>query len=165
MELGPLFIGIAAVAAMIVPVMYVHKAQKNKEIKFLQHFLDLAKAQGINPTQHELWNINYIIGLDETSKKVFYLKKNGVEEKTMTINLAEVEKCRIANKTHTIKSSGGNSNVIDRIDLMFINRNPQKADKSIEFYNGEESMSLRGEVPLTDKWCNIINSTLKSNKK
>jgi hypothetical protein len=165
MEIGPLLVGIATIVLVVAPFVYLHKAQKNKELRFLNAFLALAEKQSLKITQHELWNMIYAIGLDPQSKKIFYLKRSGEKDLTMLVDLAEIEKCRVVNRSRSMKTSHGSSKVIDRLDLGFVNRNHQKSEKYLEFFNGDESLSLRGELPLVEKWCGIINAHLKTGRK
>jgi hypothetical protein len=165
MEIGPLLVGIATIVLVVAPFVYLHKAQKNKELRFLNAFLALAEKQSLKITQHEIWNMVYAIGVDPQSKKLFYMKRMGDKELTILIDLSEVEKCRVVNRSRSMKTSHGSSKVIDRLDLGFVNKNHQKPEKYLEFFNGDESLSLRGELPLIEKWCGIINAHLKTGRK
>ena len=161
MDLMPILIGSIAMAAMVAPVMYIHKNRKNKETSFIKQFNELALQNNISITQPEIWNIHYIIGLDAAANKILYLKKNENQENVVVIDLQQVERCRVVNRSHQIKSNGKNVAVIDRLDLAFILRDKSKAEKTVEFYNGDESLCPRGELPLVEKWCDLINQQLK----
>jgi hypothetical protein len=160
MELGPSLIGLAIVVAMVAPIVYMHKIQKGKETKFIKSFFDIARNKNLNINEHEIWNGAYVIGIDKQSQKVFYMKKAG-EEQGKAIDLAEISRCRIAERSRKIKSSSENSKIIDRLDLVFIHKDPQKPDKMLEFFNGEESLSLRGELPIIERWSAICNQAIR----
>ena len=157
----PILIGSVALVAMVAPVMYIHKTRKNKETSFISRFNELAMQNNVNIAQPETWNIHYAMGLDAAANKILYLKKNENQENMVVIDLRQVERCRVANKTHQVKSNGKNIAVTDSLHLAFILKDKSKADKTVEFYNGDESLCLRGELPLVEKWCDLINQQLK----
>lgn len=161
MDLQSILISLAAVAGMVAPVVYLHLSRKRRDRIFVEHLIDSAQKQNITMDQHEIWNINYAIGIDSKGNKIFYLKKTKQGEQTIAIDLSEVEKCRVVTKSRHAKTSGGTGAIIDRIDLAFSISGPQKKEKIMEFYDGEESLSLRGEPVIAEKWCGIINRNLK----
>lgn len=164
MESGDLIIGAIILIAVFGIIYYMHKVQKSKENKYAKAFLELAAKENIAIDQHEFWNNIYAIGIDKQSKKVLYRKKKDDKEQIALIDLNEVDKCKKVEKSRMIKTPSGSSKVIDRLDLVFVYKN-SKSEKALEFYNGDESLSLRGEVPLIDKWNEIINAALKEGKK
>jgi hypothetical protein len=160
MELGPSLIGLAIAVAVVALIAYMHKVQKNKDLKITKLFMAEAKKYDLNIMEHELWNNKYIIGIDYLARKVFYMK---ISEQVpgKLIDLAGIARCRVAERSRKVKSSSGDGKVIDRLDLIFVQNNPQKADKVLEFFNGDESLSLRGELPIIEKWTAICNKAIR----
>lgn len=156
--------GLLAIAAMVAPVAYLIISKKSRETAFFKRFTDLAGEKNIHIDQSEVWSINYAIGLDGGAGKLFYYKKLKEGETTLVIDLGDVDKCRVATKSRTMKTKGGSNSVIDHIDLALSISGPQKTEKMIEIFNGQESLSLRGEPLIAEKWCGIVNASLKKKK-
>ena len=161
MDLLTAIIGFGALAVCILPLVYFQMAEKKKRNKFLYDFLVSAAEQKLVVTQHEVWGNYSGLGLDTHANKLFFLKRWADKEEKMIIDLSEVEKCRLVNVNRTVNDN----KIIDRIELAFTFRNPGKPEKTLQFYNKEESMSLNDELLLVEKWVGICNTRLLSSKK
>ena len=64
--------------------------------------------------------------------------------------------------TRTVHQSSGDIKVTDRIELVFRFLNPGVAERAIEFYSVEESLDLRDELLLAEKWAGLINANIKA---
>ena len=156
MDLGSVIFGIISLACFIVPIIYL-QGKKNKEKKeFLKYFMKLAEQQQLIITEHDFWNHSYAIGIDTQKNKLFYLKKQEGKDQQVLIDLREVERCTIHNSNRTVN----NNKIIDSIDLCFTFRN-KKPQKTLSFYNREESLSVNEEHQFSEKWNTLINSRLK----
>lgn len=162
MNISMLIIGIGALAFFIVPVILIHRAQKNKSKNFIINFKKKAAKQNINIDECEAWSLIYCIGIDTNSGKLFYLKKEDDGDNTEEINLKDVEKCRLANVNRTIKTHNGKSTFIERVSLAFTFKNSTQPEKNIEFFNTNDNISLTNEVPLAESWESKINKYLAS---
>lgn len=161
MDLASLIIGVCLSALFIGPLVYATRAQKRKDKQLLTTFSGLAKKQNLTITRFDLWSNFYVIGIDMQSGKIFYLKKRQDIEQEALIDLSGVAKCRIGNLSRSSKNQKENINVVYRLELIFTYHNPAIPERSIEFFNGEESMCLNGELPLIEKWLEVIHSNLK----
>jgi hypothetical protein len=154
------FLGLAAM--IVLPFLLHHLYKKNKELKFFKKFKALAEREKMVISQEEMWKEGYMIGIDNSSKKLLYINKLKDEEQKVLIDLSEVEACRIANISRNVKTEDGNKTVIDRLDLVFSFRNQDMPEKVLEFYDSNEFMTPDGEFPLIEKWQKIINSNLRT---
>lgn len=161
MDLISALIGIVSLAFFIVPIVYLQIMKKNGRKKFLNNFMLLGRQHQVNISQHDFWNHSYAIGLDETANKLFFLKTAANTEQKISINLSEVEKCKLVNKNRTID----NNKIIDSLELVLTFRNPGMPEKTLEFYDREESMSVNEEVQLIEKWNTLINSRLEQKRR
>lgn len=160
MELGEAIFGLAALACFIVPVIYLQRRNMLEKKKFLKEFLQLAGQQQLTISANDFWNHSYAVGIDTNKDKLFFLKKQeGVDYKVL-IDLTEVENCSLLNINRTINDSL----VIDRLALGFTFRNPKLAEKTLEFYNKEETMAVNDEYQLVEKWTTLINAHLQAIK-
>ena len=76
---------------IVSPFLLHHLSQKKKEAKLRNELLRLAESENAIISQKEFWRQRYAIGIDESSKKVFYVNK----EEGIVIDLSEGAKCRI----------------------------------------------------------------------
>jgi hypothetical protein len=155
--------GIAALIAL--PFFFLSLYKKKKDRKFLKDFKSLAEKEKIVISQKELWNNCYIIGIDNHSKKILYTNKRKDKAEEIIIDLNEVEKCRIANINRTLKNQYGNSNISDRLELIFTYRNSGVPEKVLEFYDSSEFMPSEKEISLIETWLNIVSTNLQNSKK
>lgn len=160
MDLTTSLIGLGLVALTILPILYFHFVQKNKRKKYLQDFLNLAAQQQVKITRHAMWGHSCAIGLDDANNKLFYLKKQDNEETKVSINLADVEKCRLLVQ----RRAQNEEQVIDRLELVFSFRNGRTAEKTMLFYSKEEDLSLNGELQLAEQWQALIRAQLAGNR-
>lgn len=154
-------IGLVITALCILPIVYMHWAQKKDKQKFLTEFLHEASLQQMVVSQHDVWGNYYGIGLDTKSNKLFYYKKKGDQVQKIVASLTEVERCSVLN----VKKALNEDQVIDRLDLVFTNCNPRAAEKRMEFFSRDESMSLNGELQLIEKWRLLVNAQLGTSKR
>jgi hypothetical protein len=164
MDTGAATIVLVIVALIVLPFIFHKLYKKMKDMKFQKDFMSMAERDKVVFSQKELWNNCYAIGIDNNSGKLLYAnKKNSTVEGTL-IDLSEVEKCRIANINRTFKTQSGNSNVSDRLELVFSFRKSDMPEKILEFYDSQEFMPTDKEIILTENWLNIINSNINRKK-
>jgi hypothetical protein len=157
MDLGSAIFGIFSLACFIVPVIYLQNVKKKEKKKFLQNFLQLAGQQQLTISQYDCWSHYYGIGIDSSKNKLFYLKKDKETEQKIIIDLSEVEKCFLINKNRNIQGS----KVIDQLGLGFSFLHSRLPEKTLVFYNKEESMTVNDELQLSEKWKAIVNANLQ----
>jgi len=160
MNITLFLMGMLFLAFFIVPVIYIHRAQKNKGKNFLKHFADIALKENIKITHSEMWNENNCIGIDEVSGKLFILSKSDEKEETTQIDLKSVTQCKFSPTYRKIKGNK-NISVTERIDIVF-SFNDSKPEKVVNFYNTNGSATLSEEPVFAEKWCNKINGYIQS---
>lgn len=161
MDLTTSLIGLGLVALTVLPILYFHFVQKNKRKRFLQDFLNLAAQQQVKINRHAMWGHSCAIGLDENSNKLFYLKKRDNEDTRLSINLTDVEKCRLQIQ----RRAQNEEQVIDRLELVFSFRNGRTAEKTLLFYSKDEDLSLNGELQLAEQWQALVNTQLAGHRR
>ena len=75
MDLSSAIIGLVTVLAFVIPIALIIRASKAKQKKFLSNFVKLAQQQNISLSETEVWSSSYAIGIDSSSKALFYLRK------------------------------------------------------------------------------------------
>ena len=155
MDLSSIIIGAIVIACCIVPFIIIGQNRKKSERKTIQSFINKANQHNCNISKHEICS-DFIIGLDETNKTVFFLKNlkdKGVEQ---CINLAEIRTCKVKNASRTV----ANQSVIDRLELSFIPIDKNKKEISLEFFNSDIKIQLGREVESIERWSKQINDCL-----
>lgn len=145
-------------SVIVSPFLLHHLSQKKKEAKSHNELLRLTESENAIISQKEFWRQRYAIGLDESSKKVFYVN----QEEGIVINLSEVAKCRINVVSRNAKTKNSNVNIIEKLDLIFTFHKSDKPEMTLQFYDSTEFMSIDNERVLIEKWLGIIKSNLKN---
>lgn len=141
----------------IVPFIYIQRSQQKGRQRLLKSFLALAGQQQLRISQHDVWNRRFAIGIDTDQSKLFYLKKQGEEDQTALIDLAQVESCEVGN----INRETNGNRVVDRIELHLAFRHARRPHQAIEFYDRAESLSLNEELRLAEKWRAVVDASLQ----
>lgn len=152
--------GAIIVAVCVVPIVLISMNTKKKKSKRLQDLKNSASAQNCHITKHEILG-NIILGIDEVSNSIFFMKQ--VEETVFTqlVNLAEFQSCRVINLGRAVN----NSTVIEKLELCFYPKSKNNSQQVLTFYDSDvDGLSLSGELQLIEKWEGIINSRIKSMK-
>lgn len=156
MNITIFLIGMLSLAFFILPVIYIHRVQKNKGKKFLRNFAELALKNNINISDSDIWNDSNCIGIDDTNGKIFVLYITEEKEETIQIDLKSVSECKLSPTFRKVKGNK-NGNITERIDLVF-NFNDSSTEKVINVYNINGNSSLAEEQILAEKWLNKVNS-------
>jgi len=157
MNLINILIGVFIVAVCVLPIVSVVKKMKKQERKTLQLLAKIADRHQCIVHKHEICG-DYIIGIDEYKKVVFFLKL--LNDKTIEkhISLKEIRSCRVKNTTRSVSLKKENSIVTDKLELIFIPISGNLSEISLEFYNSDNSSQLRGELQSIQRWSDVINN-------
>ncbi|MGE0078916.1 MAG: hypothetical protein AB7S48_13735 [Bacteroidales bacterium] len=158
MSISLFLIGSLFLAIFILPVIYIHRVQKNKSKLFLKHFASVAAKNQVKITNSDIWNSNNCIGIDTNSNKLFTLIKKDNLEDTNLIDLQDVSQCNVS---ETYRKTKGNKhdNITERVDLILGFKNGSK--ETINFFNLNDNSFLSDEHSLAQKWTDIINTQIQ----
>lgn len=160
MDLGNTVTGIILVAICVVPVVIVEHNRKKRERKTLQSLINIANQQNCKVSKHEICG-DFVIGIDESKKNVFFSKQTKDEVINQFVNLAEIKNCIVQNATRRIVNKDSTTNVVDKLELNFIPLDKSKNEITMEFFNSEINTQLNGELQSFERWSKLINSYLK----
>lgn len=160
MDLSSAIIGLVSVLAFVIPIALIVRASKAKHKKFLSIIVKQAQQQNISLSETEVWDSSYAIGIDSSSKVLFYLKRRIDKEELVAINLSTMSSCKVFNSSRNV----GGSTIVDAIYITISFKNSKETDKQLEFYSSNHSASLNDELQLAEKWVSIINATVKNNQ-
>lgn len=163
MDLGSAIIGAILIAICIVPLFLISQNRKGREKKSLQSLISIANQQNCTISNSEICG-DFVIGIDENKKFVFYFKQLNDKIIERCINLAEIQKCAVKNTFRTVAGKKGNQNVIDKLELSFIPFDKNKNEIKLEFFNSNINSQLVGELQICEKWSKLISVYLKNQK-
>jgi len=160
MEFGITIIGIIIVLICIVPFAWMSISRNRKQKKFLRGLSEIARQNNCTISRFESWN-NSAIGIDDTALRIVYARRTNNGISSEHINLADIQKCRIINSGRTVSNKGSHYNVVDKLELGFSFRDPNRKEVLLELYSTEhDNLTLNGELLLGEKWCQLVNDKI-----
>lgn len=151
--------GAIVIALCFLPFIYMAMRNKKREKNFFQSLLNKAKQLNCNVTDYEVSG-NIIIGLDDTNKELFFLKKINDEERFQHLNLKEIKNLRLNNSNRMTGSEKNPQKVLDKLQLVFTYKKAGTPDVTFEFFNSDESLIVNGELKLIEKWAKILDEEI-----
>jgi len=135
-------------------------SKKKKERQILQVLAGVTGNDDCKISQYDILN-HAVIGFDEFSNSVLVSRNVAGEESSQIINLAEIQRCRVSELSRSFSTKEGTIKAFDRIDLVFVNKDKNKPDVSVEFYNAAiDRLTLAGELQLAAKWCAMVTDKI-----
>ncbi len=163
MDLASSIIGAIILAICIAPFIIMSTNRKKRERKALKTLQKIAQQHDCEITNYEIGD-DFVIGIDEPKRIVFFNKKLKETVFEQHIKLADVQACKIKNISRTVSNQNGNYNVVEELDLCFVPIEKGKKEVLLEFYNAENSTQLSGELQAIEKWQSIINACMGNKK-
>lgn len=163
MNLTTILAIVALVLVCVLPFVIMNLKHKKFEKKFLHVLLDHASKSGITISRYDILS-NQIIGISEAGDAVLHLRRRNDKDQILQVDLTQIDRCYVNKPTRS--SVDGNYSATDRIELRFTSRDKSKPETVFELYNLEhDSMSMNGELQLSEKWQTIVNDGLKKRNK
>lgn len=159
MNFQSIITGAIVIALCFSPFIYMAMRGKKREKNFLHLLLNKAKQLNCNITNYEISG-NIIIGLDETTKELFFLRKINNEERFQHLNLKEIKSVRLNNANRVISSGKSQQKVLDKLQLAFTYTKAGNPEVIFEFFNSDESLIVNGELKLIEKWSKLLNEEI-----
>lgn len=125
-----------------------------------KEFETLRQKKNLELYQKEMWKNRYMIGLSDIKKKVIYLRKNGTDYENKMIDLARIEKCRIAIYDKVSGNTPSHKKNSDSLELVFTLRGNGAGDEVLEFYKSTEFMPSPDDYNLVKKRSELINERI-----
>ncbi|QIE59287.1 hypothetical protein G5B37_06835 [Rasiella rasia] len=156
MDSGMMIIAMVLLATITIPIFLIGRNVK-KQSKQLYNGLNAQAFKNNGTLTRHTEHTNFALGLDETAKAIYYFKKTEDTEVSKQIDLNVVTSCEVIKKTRRIKKAKGFDEVIEKITLIFVNKNGETTH--IEFYNEDENV-LSDELTVAKKWNDTIQQIL-----
>ncbi len=160
-DASTLVVSIIFVFAIIAPFVYHGLKNKKHQKTQMENFQSFAKTIGVKPAKIENWRNLYLLGLDPNSKILLYFK-DGLNPEQTFINLEEVVKINIYEKSRIVELGVEKRNVLDYLGIQFNFKDHYKPEKIIEIYDAEIFSGQDGESVLAKKWVELLKSQLNN---
>lgn len=145
-------------AAPFVLVTYNKRKEHNRMFGMLK---GMALQQNCTITKYTI-EADIAIGLDESSKHLFFYKSvEGVETRKHAA-LSEMASCKAVRNSRFSKSRGEKHEVIDGLSLLLTPRNKQLPEVSFALYSADDSQHLGGQIELLQRWEANVQELLKT---
>ena len=165
MESGSIIFIVVIVLVLVVLIGMGNFNKKKKEKKMLEALLVAAEKNNSRISEFDLWN-NSRIGIDKATRKLFFIRTTETEEVAKVVDLPEILKGKAVNTSKAFSYKGSSQAVVERIELVLTNRDKNKPDVILEFYNSRsDNPILRNEILLAEKWAGIVNVLIAGGNK
>lgn len=165
MDLATIIITFIFIAIVTIPFVLTGYSKKRKKKNLFRRISEMAESEDCTITQHDFC-AGFVIGLDRMSNRLFFYKKVENLEIAKSVNLREFKSCKTYNSNRTVGEKKEKYYVIDKLELTFYPAEKGTPGISIELYNDEyDSLTLSGELRLSEKWEKLLNERLKTPQK
>ena len=161
MDLVTAIIGSILLILSFSPFIFYYFYNKSREKILYKLLTSLAQSQKLTISRYEVCN-DVIIGLDESSKTLFFCKESKVKKFQKHVSLKDVNSCKIVKTSNHVGSKINGFSPIDFLGLSIDYANKSKPVDVLEFYDSTVNNQLSGELQMVEKWETIINSKLKT---
>lgn len=159
MDLGTMIIGAILLAICIIPFIIIRINRKKKEKQLIQNLNALANEINCQITRHEIFR-DLIIGMDEETKTLFFIKNDEDKFACQYIKLKEIQKCSILKTNTEMNADFGNGSIIEKLELSLTYKGIPQSEILLQFYNRDQNNQLMGEIELIEKWNKSINELI-----
>lgn len=161
MDLGSTIIGAISIAICTIPFgMMYYKRVKREKIRML-----VLKRLAAENNCEIGWNEfcgDFVMGIDENKKFVFFLKQISGDEIAEVVDLSKVLNCQVIKKMRTVESGFESVELTESLALLFISNGKLLNDTSFELFNERVNFRLTGEIQFAEAVNTRLNELLKS---
>lgn len=156
MDSSSIIIGLAILALVILPFIFISIRNKNKENQNVKEFIQTGLKYGLEFSETEHWS-NCLLGLDPIKRKILFRQINELQFTETVFDLNEVRSCSLLVTNLQI---AGASQAPDKIELVFQPKN-NKAVDNLQLYNSETDHVVYTQLEIGEKWTKLINESLR----
>jgi hypothetical protein len=100
MDLSSVIIGLAILALVILPFIFISMRNKNKENQNVKEFIQTGLKYGLELSETEQWS-NHLLGLDPVKRKILFREFNEQQFNETVFDLNEVKSCTLSSNKFT----------------------------------------------------------------
>lgn len=159
MDTGMITIAVVLTAIVLMPFFLITANAKKKTKQLINQLHELALKKGSTVTKTVVQG-KCALGLDESGRCLFFLKKTSEIEQFKWVDLKNVKSCTVQKRSRTIKLDKTLNEIMESVALSFTLSNNDT--EIFELYNEEECIQLGGEILVAEEWKNKVDTILKS---
>jgi hypothetical protein len=156
MEIGTAVVGFILIAICALPFGIVFFNEIKVKRQRLARIRELADKQGRPVSQYDIGG-DFIIGMDDTPKHVYFYKTHPGDDVEQVVNLEDITACKVIRMNRTVGTIG----LLSGVELAFIPVGREQKETRLVFYNELQKASLSNELELAEKWSKLIQERLK----
>lgn len=160
MDFTTLLIGLLVIAICAVPVVLLSNNNKKQGAKLLKRMQkEMSKHHG-QLTRYDQCG-DFLIGMDEPIRKVYFLKELKYDVVFQTIDLNDMLQCKMVLVDRSIGKKSSDTRVTERIELQFTPKDKGKSVVSLLLYEANENPVVGDELLIANKWAERVQYLLK----
>jgi hypothetical protein len=156
MDSSSVIIGLAILALVILPFIFISMRNKNKENQNVKEFIQTGLKYGLELSETEQWS-NHLLGLDPVKRKILFREFNEQQFNETVFDLNEVKSCTLL---VTNLQVAGASQSPDKIEIVFTQKNNKTVD-NLQLFNSEMDHVVYTQFEIGEKWTKLINESLR----
>lgn len=161
MNIQILFTGLVILAICIIPFVLMGIYKKKKAQQLLNDLYGFATKHHCIISEYESGG-DYIIGLDNVKKVLFFYKNAHHHTMIEKLELAQVKHCRSVTSVAEIKSEDGTKKTTDSIELVFGMKAENKPEVRWTLFDTLNDMVMIEEHQLAERWAAKVKQLLKA---
>jgi hypothetical protein len=164
MNSGVVITAIILILICVLPIFLVGSNTRKKSKKILKDMNDLAAKAGGKISEYDLWN-GAGIGIDNGTQKLFFVREIKDVNDFVTINLKDIQKCRMLKTNHSLEKNVNEYPSIQKLELCFTYIDTQMSEIICPFYLSEQAnLDVNQQQKLVEKWAGIVNTAILGKK-
>lgn len=158
METSFIIISAILVALISVPFLLINSLGKSDTRKLRSYFKKIALKHNLTPTAKEGWG-NSFIGIDNSQKKMIFLKMQETEVQEEIVNIYLAKGCEVRETKDVIRTNHTREAILTRVDLI-ISFGHGRESLVLNFYDRESGYQEDYEHARAERWKKIITEAL-----
>jgi len=159
MDFGTIIIGVIVTALCILPFFIFKSGAGKRRKELLDQLTRMAQQQNGRISQVDTMG-QFAIGMDEDARTVYFIRGQAGREESRIIRLDDFRSCKPLNTTRSIDNAQVNYKVVEKLELVLIEKHRHHAEQTLEFYQADSGTQLSGEYQLLEKWAKLIESRI-----
>ena len=162
MDTTTILLAVFVLILCALPIVLMQRNRTKKEKAFKETILSLAGDEKTNLDVFDRWN-NSCIAIDRLNRRLFFITKNQSTGVQKVIDLSEIQRSSLIKSHHDTRN--GNSTAIKKVELHLVPKGKGRPNIQLDFYDSDhDSLTIREELHLAEKWSNIVESTISKTK-
>jgi hypothetical protein len=113
----------------------------------------------MDSTSHQFCG-KVVMAIGDKKGFVFFNKQLKDQSLEDTIDLDQIQECKLNITSVTVKRNNENDKIIERLELCFVPHSKNDKEVKWEIFNRETNLSLSGELQFGEKWSTLVNEQI-----